>query len=187
MDKVPKTIHNFKIVYQDGTEVNMADDLNIVVRSFLIDSPSPIIYQEKIQGRSGSIRLGKDYDTRPMQATCVFFAVDYYDYPLAKNELIQTLFKDDEFYIVKDDEPTKRWKVEVSSSFTPERVVNMGEFTIEFESKSSYSESIGTTLDLFTFDSELWQVGQGLTEEMTETVEKTTTWFDIGYKKWSEL
>jgi phage-related protein len=165
MFKVPKTIHNFKIIYQDGTEINMADDLNVLVRSFTIDSLSPIIYQEKIQGKSGSIRLGKDYDNRTMQATCEFFAADSYDYPLAKNELIQTLFKDEEFYIVKDDEPAKRWKVELSNSFTPERIVNSGVFTIEFESKSSYSESIGTTQDDLTFDSDLWQFGQGLLAE----------------------
>ncbi|WP_332632032.1 phage tail family protein [Halalkalibacter flavus] len=175
MFKAPKTIHNFKIVYQDGTVIDMADDLNIVVRSFQIDSLSPIIYSEKIQGKSGSIRLGKDYDNRKMQATCQFFAVDSYDYPLARNELLQTLFKDEEFYIVKDDEPAKRWKVEVSNSFTPERIVNSGVFVVDFESMSHYAESIATTQDELSFDSSILQFGQGLIAEDLKYTHNTTS------------
>lgn len=173
MFKAPKTFHNFKIVHQDGTEVDFTDAFNVVVRSFTIDSPSPIIYHEKIQGKSGSIRLGKDYDNRTMRAVCEFFAVDAYDFPLLKNEILQALYQDEEFYIVRDVEPAKRWKVEVSQSFTPERIVNSGVFTIEFESLSPYSESFGSSLDPLTFDSELWQFGQGLLMDEVSYVHNT--------------
>jgi Phage tail protein len=44
-------------------------------------------------------------------------------------------------------------------------MANKGRFDVEFTTLSPFAESIGTTLDPFTFDAELWQIGQGLTAE----------------------
>jgi hypothetical protein len=184
---IPITSDNFKIVYEDGSEVDMARNLSVLVRSFIISAPDPLIYREQLVGRSGFIRMGKDYGGRHIKAVCEFYAADNPDYPLLRNELFRVLFKDVEFYIVSESEPGKRWKVEVDSSFDPARIGSVGAFTVPFISSNHFAESIGTTLDPFTFEAELWQVGQGLTEDMSMTVEYATTWRDIGDKKWSEL
>jgi hypothetical protein len=184
---IPKTTNNFRIIYEDGSALDMADDLSVLVRSFIISAPDPIIYRERIPGRAGSVRLGKDYGDRTIKTVCEFYAADNTDYALLRNELFRSLYREEEFYLVSDAEPAKRWKVELGASFDPERIGSVGAFTLSFVSSSSYAESIGTTLDLFTFEDETWQVGQGLTEDMSMTVEYATTWRDIGDKKWSEL
>jgi phage-related protein len=187
MTTIPITTNNFRIIYEDGSEVDMARNLSVLVRSFTISAPDPMIYHEQLAGRSGLIRMGKDYGGRRINAVCELYALDNTDYPFLRNEIFRVLFHEMEFYVVSEAEPHKRWRVEVDSSFSPERVGSMGAFTIPFICSEPYAESIGTTLDLFTFDSETWQVGQGLDTDMTMTNEKTTTWFDIGHKKWGEL
>ncbi|MGJ9381536.1 phage tail family protein [Salipaludibacillus sp. CF4.18] len=162
------TPHNLKIIYKDGSTVDMWKDLSTIVQGFDPSSPEPIIYTEEIQGRHGAIPMGKDYAPQSLPARCTMDARDFYDYSLLRNKIYKALNpfdakgRTEEFYIVSDSEPGKRWKVEVDSSFTPSRIANLGEFTIPFISFQTFSESIGTSLDPMTFDPELWQWGQGI-------------------------
>jgi hypothetical protein len=175
---IPKTLDNFKIVLQDGTTYDMADDFSVLVRSFRISSPKPIRHTEQFEGRDGQIRVGKDYGERAITAVCSFFAVDIPDSKLLRDDLIRVLYSREPFYIISDANPGKRWLVEVSDSFTPELLGMYGEFTVDFVSDSTFSESIGTTLDPLSSDEELWQVGQGLTEE-EPVYTQTTSAFSI--------
>jgi phage-related protein len=160
-----KTLDNFKIVLKDGTTYDMYDDFNVLVRSFSVSSPQPIPYHEKIEGRNGVVRLGKEFGPRKLSAVCSSFAVDYADTELLKSELIRVLMTADEFYVIHDARPSRCWLVELTSEFTPGKIGSYGEFTLDFVSASTYAESVGTTLDPFTFDSEVWGVGDGLTDE----------------------
>jgi phage-related protein len=157
------SLDNFKIVLQDGTTYDMAEDFSVLVRSFRISSPAPSRQTEQIDGRDGQIRLGKDFGPREITAVCSFFAVDYEDSLLLRDEIIRVIYGRDPYYIVPEATPGKRWLVEASDSITPELIGMYGEFTLSFISDSTYAESIGTTLDPLTFDSELWQIGEGLT------------------------
>jgi len=157
------SLDNFKIVLQDGTTYDMADDFSVLVRSFQISSPKPTRQTDQIDGRDGQIRLGKDYGAREITAVCSFFAVDYADSLLLRDEIIRVIYGREPYYIIPEATPGKRWLVEVADSITPELIGMYGEFTLNFISDSTYAESIGTTLDPLTFDAELWQVGQGLT------------------------
>jgi phage-related protein len=170
-----KTLDNFKIVLKDGTTYDMADDFSVLVRSFSVSSPQPIISRERIEGRNGEIRLGKDYGPRRISAVCSFFAVDYEDLALLRTDLFRTLMAEDEFYVVSDAQLNKRWLVEVASEFTPEKIGNYGAFTLDFVSASAYTESVGTTLDGFTFDSEKWGFGGGLVAEDVKYTHTTAT------------
>jgi predicted phage tail component-like protein len=169
-----KTYDNFKIVTQAGEMYDMADDFSVLVRSFEIGSPRPEIATEKVEGAHGAIRAGKTWGARQLTAHCSFFANDTQDSSLLRNELYRTLMNLDEFYIVVDAEPGKRWKAEVSGEFTPSKVGAYGEFTVDFVCHPGFAESVGTTLDPLTTDSEVWQFGLGLTLEETNYVPATS-------------
>jgi hypothetical protein len=169
------SIDNFKIVLQDGTTYDMADDFSVLVRSFRISSPKPTRHVEQFVGRDGAVRLGKDFGQRSIIAACSFFGIDSPDIILLRDQIISVLFGREPFYIVPDATPGKRWLVETADSITPEIIGAYGEFSLEFVSDNTYAESIGTTLDPLTFDAELWQVGQGLNVEATDYTQSVTS------------
>jgi phage-related protein len=170
-----KTFDNFKIVLKDGTTYDLYDDFNVLVRSFSVSSPQPIPYHEKIEGRNGVVRLGKEFGPRKITVVCSLFAVDYADTELLKSDLIRVLMTADELYVIHDARPSRRWLVEVTSEFTPDKIGSYGEFSLDFVSASTYGESTGSTSDPFTFDSEVWGVGDGLTEEEPVYTQSTST------------
>jgi phage-related protein len=175
-----------KVIRKNGTEYDLAN-YGIKMRRFSVASPETIHSREQIEGRDGFIDMGTTYGGRSITVECFMSGADALDFHLLRNEVFRIFDSREAFYIVSDAEPAKRWLVKYDGSFSMQQTLKHGEFTLEFISPSSYAESIGTTLDLFTFEDETWQVGQGLTEDMSMTVEYATTWRDIGDKKWSEL
>jgi hypothetical protein len=162
---VIKTLDNFKIITQAGVTYDMAEDFGVLVRSFSISSARPEIQTEKVENTNGVLRMGKSWGTRQLTAVCSLFATDYIDTSLLRSELYAVLTSPDEYYIIVDSEPGKRWKVEVASEFTPEVIGTYGEFTVEFVCHKGVAESVATTLTAQTFDVESWQLGQGMTAE----------------------
>ncbi|WP_339168718.1 phage tail family protein [Bacillus sp. FSL M8-0315] len=175
MEKIPITDSNFKIVYDNGSTVDMARDLSVLVRSFVPGAPSPNIYYEKIEGTNGSIRTGKDFGIRSIKAECRLFAEDTDDFFLLRNKIVAALYKQTQFYVIVESEPYKRWKVEVSSSFDVDRIGTTGDFNIQFDCADGFAESLGTTLDPFTFDANRWLLGEGLTDTVPSYTHKTTS------------
>ncbi|WP_144492924.1 glucosaminidase domain-containing protein [Bacillus pumilus] len=163
---IPRSDANFRIQYMNGRIIDMARDLSVLVHSLVVSSPNPSIYYETIPGKAGSYRTGKDFGNRKITAQCTMYAADAADYYLLRDEIYNALYRDEEFYLIAEGNPKKRWKVEVSDSFDPERSGSVGEFSITFESASPYCESVGTTQSEFTFDSSLWQFGERLTDEI---------------------
>jgi hypothetical protein len=175
-----KTIDNFKIVTLAGTEYDMAAYFGVLVRSFSISSPSPDIQTEKLENTDGQARLGKTWGPRRLTAICSFFPVDIQDLALFRNELYRTLMSREQFYLIADAEPGKRWLVEVAGEWTPEKLGYYGEFTLEFVSHSPYAESVGTSLTSMDFEQDgVWQVGQGLVESDDLIYVHTTNSFRI--------
>ncbi|MGM0807521.1 MAG: phage tail family protein [Bacillota bacterium] len=170
-----KTLNNFKIQLENGTMYDMYDDFGIIVRSIQIPSPTPIINYERIDGRHGDIRVGKEFGARPIKASCSLFAFDTIDYPLLRNELYKLFMAHEQMYLIIDAEPKKRWKVDVTSSFLPDRLGTYGTFDIQFNAPMGMSESIGTTLDAFTFESGVWQVGSGVSLSENDYTHETNT------------
>ncbi|MEC1426620.1 phage tail family protein [Bacillus sonorensis] len=160
-----KVIHNFKIVYKDGTSYDMASDFNVLVRSFTISSPSPNIETETLDNGDGYIRMGKTWGPRKISALCMFSAVDDYDYALLVDKLFRVLMSRDEYYLISDAEPWRRWLVEISSDWSADQLGSSGEFQLSFVSASPYAESIGSSLSNFTTDVNLWGFGNGLFAE----------------------
>ncbi|MEC2233901.1 phage tail family protein [Bacillus subtilis] len=175
MGSVPITDGNFRILYKNGTVIDMARNLSVLVRSFKISAPDPEIEYETIPGRNGSLRMGKTFGKRTITAECIFFGADNPDFHLLQAELFHALYKDDEYFLISEAMPKKRWRVELSSAFTPDRMGSTGEFNLTFVSASTYCESVATTLSAFTFDSDMWQLGEGLTDETYKYKHDTNT------------
>lgn len=171
---------NLKIQRLNGDNFNLID-YGIKTLNFTVDSPSPRTTTEVIEGRNGYIDMGTVYDGRTLRGSFFMTSVDGYDTPLLRNEIFKIFESKELFYLIDTREEGKRWKVKCDGKFSLEQILaNKGRFEVKFISHSSFSESVGTTLDPFTFNSEVWQVGQGLTVDVDETdFTHNTTSFSI--------
>lgn len=142
-----------------------------------IPSPSYEVTRETIAGRNGAITLGKDLSPRTLKADFMVTAIDYEDSLLIRDELYY-LFSNP-FYIGEAKQSGKRWAVECTTPWNPERLNQVNTiFSLDLFAEKGLAESVGTTLDPFTFDMEYWQVGQGLTSDDMKYIH-TSNLFDI--------
>jgi len=162
----------------NGTKYDL-ETLGMTVLDFTIDSPSPRSTTETIDGMSGFLDLETVYEGRTMQASFFMEAVDNPDFVLMRNEVFKIFDSRETFYLIDKRELGKRWHVKCNSSFSPSQKRKYGWFDVSFISPLAYSESIGTTLDPFTFDAEKWQIGQGLITDQDMIYTHSTTSFSI--------
>lgn len=146
---------------------------------FTVDAPIAKTETDSIPGIDGHIDLGTVYEGRTMSASFKVSAKDRYDYPLVRNIIFNIFDSKQPFRLIDDREPGKRWLVKYNSTYSIRQLLaTFGEFDIGFFSNSTYAESIGTSLDPLTFDSELWQFGQGLILDEVSYIH-TNNSFDI--------
>jgi phage-related protein len=162
------------VVRKDGTTYNLKE-LGIRTKDFIVSSPSYRHETEKNEGKDGVTDKGTSLDARNI--TCIFklIAFDMHDVPLLRNEVFRIFNSKESFYLIDSREPGKRWEVKCSNSYEIAQKFIYGDFQVEFFAYSGYAESIGTTLDPFTFDSEKWQTGQGLMLDETMYTHSTTS------------
>ncbi|MFH7833885.1 phage tail family protein [Bacillus luti] len=172
-----KSVFNFKIQYKNGRTLPIdLHNKNLWVESFQIFSPSPDHKTESIEGRHGSIYYGTTLKDRKITSTISIEAIDFVDFDLFRDEIFQIFNPLEKFYIIRDLQPGKRMEVSVDSEFDIDyETLEDGKFSIDFVIHSVFLESIGTTMDSFTFDSNLWQIGQGLIAEDTKYMHNTTS------------
>ncbi|WP_334313784.1 phage tail family protein [Bacillus sp. BP-3] len=149
---------------KDGKTYDI-DDFGLRVVKFKHSSPSFETTREKIEGRNGEINLGTRTGTRKINVEFKMRAVDHYDYALLRNEIFNLFNSEESFYIIEKIEPGKRWLVEVEPYDLAQINFQSANIEMPFVVSSGYAESIGTTQDSLTFDSGLWQIGQGLIAE----------------------
>lgn len=158
----------------EGVRFDLAS-IGLIPLNFKIDSPSPRHTTEIVEGRNGHLDLGTTFEGRTMTVNFLLRALDIYDYYLLLDEVFKLFDARTMFYLINKYEPKKRWKVKTSSAYSPERLTSKdAHIEISFVSPSSFSESYGTTLNPFTFDAELWQVGQGVISEDLVYAHNTT-------------
>lgn len=163
----------------DGTTYDLAA-LGIVTRDFNPSSPAYEHTTEKVEGRNGVVNTGTTHGPRPINCSFYFKAHDLEDYALARDEVFEIFRSEDPFYLIDSRNPGKRWKVKGSNSFKVEQTSRYGFFDIEFTAFYPFAESVGTTQDDFTIDSELWQIGQGLlSDEESQQYTFTTSSFRV--------
>jgi phage-related protein len=164
----------FDVMRLNGT-IYYLEELGVIVNSFNVESPSPTHYRERIEGRSGYVDLGTEYEGRNIQAKLTMIAVDNVDFSLLRDELFRVFDTREPFYLLPKESPGKRILAKYGSAYSLSRIGAFGEFELTFSSESAYFESIGTTTDPLTFNSELWQTGQGLTLDETMYTHSTAS------------
>lgn len=163
------------IIRKNGKRYKLSQETGYHVLYFRPDSIKVNSISDKVDGRPGAVSSGIEVEGRLIRTSIVFEAYDFPDYALKRNEFFQILDSREDFYVIYSEEPGKRWLVR-ANQFTPEPLTRVwGQCDIILESDFPYAESIGTTMDSFTFDSNLWQIGQGLIAEDTKYVHNTTS------------
>jgi phage-related protein len=163
---------NVIITRLNGATYSLAD-YGIKTLDFAVDAPAPRTITEEIDGRDGLIELGTTYDARKIRASFYFRAFDGPDFPLLRNEIFRIFASRESFYVTDDRESGKRWLVKSDGFSVEQLMANKGRFDVEFTALSPFAESVGTTLNPFTFDAELWQIGQGLEADDLQYVHNT--------------
>ncbi|HDR6300247.1 TPA: phage tail family protein [Bacillus cereus] len=172
---IPQTL---KIIKENGKEFVISSSEDMQVLNFLPPSPFYNVQYEKIDGRHGEIEVGGSFDARDnIRSQILFYPKDIWDFYLFRDEIFQLFNSQEPFYIITNREPGKRWKVRVANAYEvePQAFGQYGELNIVFKSASAFCESIGTTMDDFTFDSNIWQMGQGLIAEDIKYTHNTTS------------
>ncbi|PFL23248.1 phage tail protein [Bacillus cereus] len=172
---IPQTL---KIIKENGKEFVISSNNDMEVLNFLPPSPFYNVQYEKVDGRHGEIEVGGSFVARDnIKSQILLYAKDIWDFYLFRDEIFKLFASQEPFYIITNRQPGKRWKVRVANTYEiePKAFGQYSEFNIIFKSASAFCESIGTTLDQFTFDSNLWQIGQGLIAEDTKYTHNTTT------------
>lgn len=148
---------------KNGQKYKLDKRLGIRVIDFVVESPAPRTTISEIDGMDGHRDLGTTYAGRVLHAKLKMTVPEIYEFALIRNEIFRIFDSREEFYLISEEEPRKRWRVKYDSPFTLGRknLLN-AEVEITFRSPSAYSESIGSLLDPFTFDVELWQFGMNI-------------------------
>lgn len=157
---------NMTVTKLNGATYDLAS-LGITLREFSPQSPTPVHSSVSIEGMSGEADIGTVYGPRIINCSFYAKAVDLADYPLLRDEIFALFDSRQSFYISEGYNPGKRWLVKTSKEYSLDQNGVYGFFDIEFKSYYPFAESIGTTLNPFTTDAGVWQMGQGLqTEEL---------------------
>jgi hypothetical protein len=165
-------------IYDSNFQKIDLEALDIITDNFRVSSPAP--KHERTEMKYGRVTLGTSLEGRSMTVSFHIHGRDKYDFVLLRDELYNYLSGLDFLYIIDRLNPAKRWKVKVESSYEAVAVATvLAVFDIEFTSDSPYCESLGMTTDPLTFDSEMWQFGQGLLSDDDINYTKTDDKFRI--------
>ncbi|MEC3841574.1 phage tail family protein [Bacillus amyloliquefaciens] len=169
----------YLIIIKNGTVIDHRKQ-GLKLLSFKVDSLSHRTEWQEIDGRHGSIDMGTTFDIRKPTAVFLLQGEDHLDYNLLISEAYELFSTEDEIEIIDSRQPGKVWSVKVSSVFEPEDITpRSGKLTIEFTAAFPFASSLGSTLDPLTFDSDKWQVAQGMLPSDDLSYRHKTTHFRI--------
>ncbi|WP_332606875.1 phage tail family protein [Bacillus spizizenii] len=149
------------------------NSLGITLREFSPQSPSPVHSSVSIEGMHGEADVGTVYGPRIINCSFYVKARDSADFPLLRDEVFALFDSRQSFYITEQYNPEKRWLVKSNGDYSIDQKELYGFFDIDFISYFPFSESVGTTLNPFTTDAGVWQVGQGLQTDEYKYVHTT--------------
>ena len=153
-------------INKTGTEVNISDVDDLHGLHFLdlvVSAPQLTGNYLTNPGLDGETELAPGvFGPRTISANFYFEGADLTDFELAARAIWSYFFERYQYYIRSTQNPGIRYKVR-PKPYDP-TMLNYAEmtFTLGFDLPSGFGESLGITLDMFSYDSELWQVGQNL-------------------------
>ncbi|MGE6894481.1 distal tail protein Dit [Priestia flexa] len=135
---------------------------------------------ETIDGTDGLIRTNTTYGARELTATFFVKEDSYMLFQLLMDELNMLFATKEEVVLIDSRKPGKQWRAVVNSTLSIEKLNRTkGMFEIKFLSPRTYCESVGTTLDPFTFDADVWQIGMNLPSDRELIYKHNTNQFGI--------
>lgn len=166
-------------VQRKNGEMIDLDSLGIRTRDFIVSSPAPLHNFEDEAMGYGQIDLGSSLG--PRDITCLFrlTATDYIDFGYLRDEVFNLFRGDEAFYLIEKRNPGKRWLVKNKSPFTIPQTFVYGNFEVEFIAPSGLAESLGTSLNPFEWDVDLWQWNMGIPFDDGYSYEHTSNNFMI--------
>ncbi|WP_409297761.1 phage tail family protein [Peribacillus sp. SCS-26] len=164
------------IIYKsDGSQIDIK---SYGLRFLKVEIPSPSLTytRETVDGQDGDIVLDSRYENRPIVPELFYRSKDIEDYYLLASELNRLFATKEAFYVVFPREPHKRWLVRLAEAFKLNKINSKrGTLNLEFITESPFAESVGTTLNPLTFESDVWGVGMGIKADDVKYVHSTNT------------
>lgn len=141
-----------KIWDKNNNEINL-ENYGLTGLALIPESPSFTVDTEQIPGMDGVIKLGKQLNPRNLKARFLSRSFDYVDSLVKLDEIYNLLNGDDPFYVAETNQPYKRWLVESTDPWTPERYnPTTMEITLNLICYKGRAESIGTTTMASAFE-----------------------------------
>ncbi len=166
-------------IIKNGLTINPSD-YGLTCLEFQKQSVSHNHFTETIDQRDGVIHTGTSFGARELQATFIQRAETRLSRQLLIDEFYVLMATKEPIYIIDSRQPSKRWEVLVNSVYEPQYLGSKySKFEVSFLSPSPYCQSVGTTLDDFTFASDLWQVGMSLPSNQTLKYKHDSNRFQI--------
>lgn len=152
----------FLTIIKNGVTIDHRD-LGVKLTSFRKSPLSGENLTEKVQGRHGLINKGTQYDGRKLKASFFMSEDSPILFQMQIDEIHELFSTETEMTLIESRQPGKKWDVKVDGDFEIEWIGGRnGRFDVNFIASLPYAQSIGTTLEPFTFNSDLWQIGMGL-------------------------
>src|SRR5699024_2851207 len=153
----------------------LLSDHDIYAKDFIVSSIALRPYLDSIEGRSGTVDYGADYDARTIKVPFYIKAHDLHDFALLRDELFCLVVSRESVYIRElrraeyqaynftevtgkaSNNPrtdnkfvgSKRYKVRLTNTLELEQMLTVGEGEMVFETTElPFAESIGTTADI---------------------------------------
>lgn len=156
-------------------ETILVKDYGLRALDYDIPSPSLTHTTEKMDGTDGEKRTESYYNPRPIKVPMRLRTNDSKGMPRLKRKFNQLFAQREEFFVVFDKEPWRRWKVQLNSPVEWDNVsVYFSQAEIDLICHSGFAESIGTTLSMpLTDDGYYYSIGEGKIDEGDPVIQYT--------------
>jgi len=135
---------------------------------------------ESIDLYDGAIRTGSTFGSREIQVSFSTEKSTHILLELLKSELNALFATKEEVTLIDSRQPGKQWRAVVNSTFDIEYInPRTGRFDLTFLSPSTYCQSVGSTLDDFTFAEDKWQAGMNIPADENLFYKHVTNRFKI--------
>lgn len=162
-----KSEFNFSLIRESGQVIDLHEK-NWWVSHFRISPPSFTRTTEKVDGMHGVVETGVVFDVRSIQVMIQLEGYDVIDFDYLRDEIYRTFNPLEEFSIIRDLQPGKRYQVKVAQLTGveyEEGSLEDGYFEVEFVMLQPFAQSVKSSMDLHHYkewDVGFWQWNMGL-------------------------
>ncbi|MER2107462.1 MAG: phage tail family protein [Solibacillus sp.] len=162
-----KSEFNFSLIRENGQIIDMHEK-DWWVSRFRIQPPSFNRTTEKVDGMHGVIETGVVFDTRSINVMIQLEGYDPIDFDYLRDEIYRTFNPLEEFSIIRDLQPGKRYVVKVANLTGvdyEDGSLEDGYFEVEFVMLQPFAQSVKKSMDLHHYkewDVGFWQWNMGL-------------------------